>query len=455
MTTLRDYQIRLRRDARAAFEAGNRAVLLVSPTGSGKTVLFVDIAERVADQGQRVGILMHRQELIDQTTRALGDYPHAVCRAGTPANPHALLQVCSIQTLVNRLDRYAFDLLIVDEAHHCTAASYRRILDHYAGAAVLGVTATPCRTDGAGLRDAGYTAMVLGPTTAELTTAGYLAPAEIYAPPGADLAGVPKRCGDYARGALAAVVDKPKITGDAVAHYSRICPGAPAIAFCVSVAHAEHVAARFCSAGYRAASIDGRKTDSERRALIGGLASGALQVLCSCDLISEGVDVPVVTAGIMLRPTQSTGLWLQQVGRCLRPAPGKTHAIILDHVGNTAKHGLPTSPREWSLDGIQRGTAAAPEVSVTVCPQCFRPHESAAVCPFCGFLYPPKPRVITEVEGELMRIEAEAVRLDARREVGRADSLEALQRIAAERGYKPGWAYHRWQARLAKRGARV
>ena len=232
-------------------------------------------------------------------------------------------------------------------------------------------------------------------------------------------------------------------------HYSKICPGVPAIAFCVSVQHAEHVAAEFVSAGYRAASIDGKMHDHQRRQLLTGLGDGSIQVLTSCDLISEGVDVPVVTAGIMLRPTQSRALWIQQMGRCLRPSPGKTAAIILDHAGNTARWGLPTTDQQWSLDS-ERNTRATEDTgpSIRICSECFRPHESAPVCPYCGHVYPLQPREVSVMEGELERIEAAAAK---RTEEYKAETLEQLLRLARERGYKPGWAYHRWHARQKRR----
>ena len=242
--TLRPYQHAFRNGIAAEFRAGHRCVLGVAPTGAGKTVTFCDMAQRAVARGNRVGILMHRAELIQQTRRALGAIPHGVIQAGQPETD-APIQIASIQTLVNRLDRHQFDFLIIDEAHHCTASTYRRVMDHYNRARILGVTATPCRTDGTGLADTGYTAMVLGPDIDTLTAEGWLAPCDVYGVPTVDVTGVKTTAGDYNRRALAQVMDKPAIVGDAIKHYRRLCDGAPAIAFCVSVAHAEHVAAQF------------------------------------------------------------------------------------------------------------------------------------------------------------------------------------------------------------------
>lgn len=449
MTHLRPYQSRGAADITAAIAAGERP-LYVGATGSGKTTLFTHLA---SEYQARVCILMHRAELIEQTSRALGDTPHGIIQAGRAPNPWARIQLASVQTLVKRMSRYAFDFVIVDEAHHTSAATYRRVLDAYPGAALLGVTATPCRTDGTGLRAAGYTQLILGPSVTELTASGYLTPAQVYAPASVDLSEVRIKLGDYVRGDLAAACDKPAITGCAITHYQRYADRQPAIAFCVSVAHAEHTAAEFRAAGYAAASIDGKMTPLERRRLIMALGNGGLHVLTSCDLISEGVDVPVVSCGIMLRPTQSMGLWLQQIGRCLRPAPGKTHAVILDHVGNTLRHGLPDAPMNWTLDGEKRKPRAADDdaAPVRICLACYRAHTTAPTCPYCGFEYPARPRDIQQVDGELSLLEtvwaAAKPVLPLADAASQCHTFEDLAALGASRGYNPKWAIYRWQAR--------
>jgi len=452
---LRPYQVQSFDELRTVYMAGHRQVLYVLPTGGGKTYLFSHIAREAVRAGRRVCLLMHRQELIDQTSRALGEFPHGIIRAGHRPARHLPLQIASVQTLVHRTALYQFDLIIVDEAHHTTARTYMTILEAYPFAHVLGVTATPCRADGRGLRDAGYTAMVLGPSVAWLTEQGYLSPARVYAPGGLDVSAVGKVGADFHRGQLAAVTDRPVITGNAIEHYRRYADRQPAIAFCVSCDHAEHVAEEFRKAGYSAAQVDGKKSDFERRRLINALGTGELNVLTSCDLISEGVDVPVVACGIMLRPTQSKALWMQQMGRCLRPSPGKTHAVILDHAGNSARLGcLPDTAHDWSLDAppAARKRDADPDVvSVRCCAQCLRPHAAAPVCPFCGYEYPVQCRTVDEVAGELELIDAEFDAAARKMEVAECRTLEDLQRLAAERGYKPGWAYYRWQARTAGR----
>jgi superfamily II DNA or RNA helicase len=471
--SLRDYQQGAVDRLRASYSAGNRAPLLVLPTGGGKTVTFAYIAQNSAARGKRALILVHRQELLRQSSATLSglDVGHGLIAAGGPMSLGQLVQVASVQTLMRRLqllDRANWrpDLIVVDEAHHATAGSWRTILDHWPGARVLGVTATPCRQDGKGLGVAGggvFDDMVEGPQIAELIDRGYLAPPEVYAPPVvADLTGLRSRMGDFAQGDTADRMDRPTVTGDAVAHYARICPGVPAIVFCVSVAHAEHVAEQFRASGWRAASLDGSMADVDRRARIDDLAAGRLQILTSCDIISEGTDIPVVGAAILLRPTQSLGLYLQQVGRALRLYPGKAAAIILDHVGNVARHGLPDEPREWSLDGVTKrgrgGDREGPPPPVT-CESCFRQivRPLPPVCPGCGCSLKQAGREasLQHVEGELQKITAAdraAIAAQRKREQGQAETLDDLVAIGRARGYPnpQGWAWRVFTARSGK-----
>ena len=459
MIALRDYQQDIISDLRAAYGAGAgaRSPLLAAPTGSGKTVLFCYVASKTVARGGRVLILVHRQELLRQTSATLAafDIAHGLIAPGQPETADAV-QVASVQTLVRRLDRSEWTptLVVVDEAHHTTAQTgHGKILAHYSEARVLGVTATPQRLDGVGLGiEVGgfFDSLIQGPTVAALVDQGYLSRPVVYAPPGTpDLSGVASRGGDFAKDALAEAMDKPRITGDAVDHYRRHCSGEPSIVFCASVAHAEHVAEAFRLEGFEAASIDGTLDDATRAQRIADLGSGALQVLTSCEIINEGTDIPRVSAAILLRPTQSLALYLQQVGRVLRTFPGKTHSTILDHVGNVHRHGLPDDDRVWDLNAVKRKRPRdqEPEVRIRQCEACYTVHRPAPKCPSCGFVYPVQAREVEEVSGELIQVDPLALRRQAKAEQSQAKSLADLQAIARVRGYKPGWADHIWQAR--------
>jgi DNA repair protein RadD len=464
MIALRDYQARDFERLREALRA-DPALLYVAPTGSGKTVLFCFVALGAVARGKRVWVVVHRQELVDQTSRSLTalNIAHGIVAPDHPRTNDPV-QVCSVGTLLNRIRSGGVgrtDLVVIDEAHHATAETWLEVIRWAlaSGAKVLGVTATPDRLDGKGLGTV-FQRMVVGPSVRELMEAGWLARYKLYAPPlQFDLRGVHRRGGDFARDQLAERMDRPSITGDAVDHYARLCAGAPAIVFCVSVAHAEHVAESFRARGFRSQSVDGTLDREVRRQRIDGLRTGQVQVLTSCELVSEGLDVPSVVAAILLRPTDSLVLYLQQVGRALRP--GKDLAIILDHVGNaTLRHGLPDEDRIWSLDGRQGRKARGvvePTVQVKQCPTCFAAHQPAPTCPWCGHVYVPERELPKKVKGQLSEVDAaqvEAARRERKREIGRAQTREELERIAAARGYAPGWVHFILRSRGMRRGAR-
>lgn len=467
MLTLRPYQSKGVQDIRSSYLQGRKAPLLVLPTGGGKTVVFSHIAGSVASKGKRVMVLVHRVELLRQTSSALNKngVDHGLINPQYTPDYRKPVQVASVQTLVKRLHffhQYPPDLIVVDEAHHATAGTWKKIIAEFPTARILGVTATPCRGDGTGLGvDHGgvFDDLIIGPQIQDLIDQGYLVKPVVYAPMNRlDLSGVKVVRGDYDTKALAEKVDKPKITGDVVAHYSKLCPGTPAVVFCVSILHAQHVAAEFRAAGYRAYAADGTMDDDTRKRILNGLGNGSVQVVTSCDLISEGTDIPAIGCAILLRPTQSTGLYIQQVGRALRTCEGKEHAIILDHVGNVLTHGMPDEPREWTLDGDVKRKGKkkgdeAPPVRVRQCPQCYSVHEPAATCPNCGHVYEVDANKLEHEDGELQQITPEQALMLKRqkaREVATARTYEELEAIGRKRGYKPGWARHMWAARQQK-----
>lgn len=478
--TLRPYQATAVDAIRAAYAAGKRAPLLVLPTGGGKTVTFSFVTQSATGKGRTVFLLAHRAELVKQIAGTLARFgcahqivaPGAIvrqCQAeqfrtfGRSYVQHgATAFVCSVQTLVRRLDTVPKpDLLVVDEAHHLTQDStWGTVVKAFPDAHILPVTATPCRLDGKGLGiGAGGFAddLIMGPTMRELIEAGALSRYRIFAPPNAlDLSGVRTRAGDYAKEQLAGAVDRPTITGDAVQHYQRLAAGRRAIVFCVSVEHAQHVAAEFMAAGITSEVLDGSMDPGHRDAAIKRFERAETLVLTSCDLVSEGFDLPAIEVAILLRPTQSLALYLQQVGRALRTFPGKTEAVILDHVGAVRTHGLPDEDREWSLEGVKRGRRQAandnePGVDrVSTCPKCFTIHLPAPSCPTCGHVYPEKARRVEQTDGELQELTAEA--MDAMRRARRAlqGSAQTVDDLVHKVGMSRGRAQKIVQAREAK-----
>jgi len=446
---LRPYQQQLITDIRLQYQLGKRTVLAVLPTGGGKTVCFSYIAQSAARKGNRVCILVHRAELLDQASKALTGMGvrHGRIQANRSMDLSHAVQVASVQTLARRLHKLPpefFQLLVVDEAHHTNAGQWASVLQHFHKAHVLGVTATPCRGDGRGLGDH-YQAMVLGPSAAWLTDNGYLASARVLAPPGFDSTGLRKRMGDFDTKDAEQRVGT--IMGDCCSHYRKHLAGQTAIAFCCSVAHAEAVAALFISQGIPAASIDGSMTTDQRRDLLQALGTGRIKVLTSCSLIGEGVDVPSVGGCILLRPTASVALHLQMIGRCLRPSGSKV-AVVLDHVGNCLRLGHHLEPREWTLEGLKKqDREKAP--SVKVCPKCYAAMASQArVCGECGHAFAAEVRELEQVDGQLVEMAAR----ERKREQGGAQSLDDLIALGQRRGYKnpAAWAKYVMYGRSLK-----
>lgn len=438
----------------------HRCVLMQAPTGFGKTVVVTHMLHNVKSKGKRAIFCVHRQELLDQTIATFRAFnlPHGIIAAGYTPHLQQQIQIASIDTLRARLQAGwripATDLFAIDEAHHAVSKSWSTVKAYFSQAKVIGASATPSRLDGRGLASE-FQAMVCGPSVAELMEMGNLSRYRAFAPSSPDLQGVHTRMGDFVKAETAAVMDKPTITGDAVAHYLKLARDKRAIVFCISIEHSRHVVEKFRASGVMAWHLDGETDKGERRQAVEAFRRGEITVLSNVDLVAEGFDLPSAEVCIMLRPTKSLAMYLQQAGRVLRPAPGKT-ALILDHAGNIARHGLPDDDRQWSLDGRQSRRAAATDeavMPVRQCPRCYACHRPAPVCPSCGWQYETQTRQVEQVDGHLEEIDVEAQRRERKAEQAQATTIEALVEVGRKRGYKSPekWAAHLFTARLAKR----
>ena len=406
---LRDYQNLAISNVRKSFQAKYRSVLLTLPTGAGKTVIFSEITRLAGLKGLNVLILVHRKELIDQAGDKLtkADVKYGIIAAGRKESKSSV-QVASVQTLINRLNNpNQFDLIIIDEAHHAVANSWRKIFDFYKSAIKLGVTATPMRMTGAGLGEI-FDKLIIGSTIPELVEQKYLAEHEVYAPPNKlNLDKIRTIRGDYSKKEVEDELGKVDIVGDAVENYRRLGQNKPAIAFCISVKHGQYVTNKFKQAGYTAELITGSMKSDDRKTLIDNFKDGKLQILVSIDVVSEGFDVEGCYVAILLRPTQSEALYIQQVGRVLRPEPNKV-AIVLDHVGNTKRHGFVDDVREFDLHQkakTKRKGELAP--AVETCEVCFAVYRPQPICPACGHKKEIRKREITYEDGELVKMKKE------------------------------------------------
>ena len=591
---LRDYQKNFIKDIHSQFCAGYKAVCGQSPTGSGKTVIFSYIANGAINQGSKVVILVHRQELILQTSLALAKFqiPNAIIAPASVIKSSAQIQyrelgrnyidlnspcvVASVQTLGRRLDEFTnyFDFIITDECfvgdtliktkngykkikniksgdfvytfnekecffeykpvekrlkkplnenlirinniictenhlfftknnwkkakdltvsdfllneyfnfvkiksitnvkknnedyvydltvadnhnyfangflvhncHHAVAGQWRNVTDRNPNAFLLGLTATPERLDGKGLGiESGgvYEKLVLGPSVKSLIERGYLSQPRVFAPPiNFDDSALRTIAGDYDVKQMSEMLDPPQIIGDCVRHYSKICPNMPAIAFCSTIEHARHTAEQFCNSGFNFKCIDGTMSDFDRRDAIEGLGSGRYDGLTSCNIISEGTDIPVVGCAIFLRKTKSLSLYLQQAGRVLRPYSGKEYSIILDHVRNVENHGFPEDERDWSLEGRRKQKRDEDEIFIRTCPQCYACYKSSLrACPVCGFGAEnaiKSQREIEFIDAELVEIQ----KVQKERERKEANAFNKLLELGKQRGYSNPYAW--------------
>lgn len=443
---MRPYQQDAIDNVYAEWARGKRFVVLVMPTGSGKAACLCEVARIEAGRGQRVLITAHRQELITQlsTTLARNGLRHQVIAAATTVkyavrlhmetvgkcfvDPNARVFVASVQSMkaenIANLAAFGDKLTIIgDEFHHYTKQSqtWGKVftpLDQ-AGARGLGLTATPCRADGRGLsrETDGYgDSMVIGPTMRDLITMGYLSDYRIYCPPSdlhLDRVKTSATTGDYVEKELKAEIQSSHIVGDIVGHYLRIAPGKRGITFTVGVDMAEEVAEQYRARGVPAIAVSGRMSDYDRIQALRDLKSGKILQVVNDSVLTEGTDEPTVEVISFARPTQSYGLYCQMFGRGTRISPetGKDRAIIIDHVGNVMRHGLPDAPREWSLDRRERrsgGKSDAQTIRACLNPECGAVYERFRdACPYCGTpVPPPAERSRPEfVDGDLFELD--------------------------------------------------
>ena len=457
MISLRPYQTAIVEDCRAAFRSGQTSTLVQLATGGGKTVLGSFMVAGSSKRGLVCWWLVHRRELLAQASKTFYGMgiEHGFIAGGRSSDLSQRVQVGSVQTVARRLhDLPPPDLIVFDEAHHTGAAQWQQIYAAFPDAKKIGLTATPWRLDGVGL-GRWFETMVQGPTVADLIEAGSLSRYRLFAPSSIDTSAIGVAMGDFKRDELADLMDKPSITGDAVQHYLRLARGKRAVAFAVSIEHSRHIAAQFQMAGVPAEHVDGSMATEVRDAAVARFVSGETLILSNAELFGEGFDVPAIEAAILLRPTKSLSLFLQQVGRALRPCEGKADAIILDHAGNSLQHGLPDDDREWSLEDRKksRKKGQQSEVPVRQCPKCFRVFAPAPKCPQCGHQIAVQVREIEQRDGVLAEVDPAVLRAARKQEERRASSVDDLIQLGISRGYKnpAAWAAKFHQARQTAR----
>lgn len=470
---LRPYQKDFVGNVRNEFVHRHKRVVGVAPCGSGKTVMAAYMVRGAVSKGNRVVFLVHRDELIAQTAHTFAKFgiEFGVIAAGTEMRTDIPVQIASVQTLSRRLDKVnAPDFIICDECHHILANTYRKIIDAFPNARLLGLTATPQRMGGINLGDV-FVSMVKSLTVDELIANKNLTPFKYYAPEiGVNLDGVRSKFGEYVTDDISNVMSNSKIIGGIVENYRKLANGKQAICYCVNVRHSESVTKAFQAAGIAAAHIDGVTDKKIRRRIVEMFRNGRVKVLCNAELFGEGFDVPNCQCVILARPTKSLTLYIQQSMRAMRPDPSDPNkvAVIIDHVQNYMRHGLPNSVRDWSLDE----TELPPPKKPRKCPRCnvVVPRHKR-ICPNCGYEWQVEKRdeeFFDEQEGRLTEIDASNTFTEpaknspeyfkaiaeaenhpriwiAEQSKPFAKTYNDFVHIAEVVGYQRGWAWYAWR----------
>ena len=401
--------------------------------GSGKTAIASFIAKQMSKKGKQLLFLVHRQELESQTWETFSKFNI------TDEN----IKVGMVITVSHRLEKYNPDVIICDECNFALAKTWRTVLEAYPNAIRIGLSATPVRLSGEPMGDIFDDIIEVIPE-AELIKMGYLSDYDYYAPKVQfDISEIKNKGSDYNAKDIERILSKPKIYGDVISHYKKLADGRKTIVYCATIQHSMETAEQFRSAGYNAMHFDGNTPDNERKDIIERFKNDEIKILCNVDLISFGFDCPDCDCVILLRPTQSTALYIQQSCRCLRFKENK-RAIILDFVGNVHRFGMPTDKRTYSLEGKVKSTNvnAEPDILARQCRQCLKVYSGTSpICPYCGADNGrTKKQIEQDEKAELERIEAVQKR-EKRKEVGMAKTKSDLIRIAKERHYKMGWVW--------------
>lgn len=452
--TLRPYQIDALNRLRDGIRRGVKRQILMIATGGGKTSVAAEMITTAVGRGKRVLFLAHRRELIDQCSARLDQFSieHGVIMAGHRRyQPMLQVQIASVQTLVRREVKPRADLIVVDECHHARAGSYQKILDCYPTAPVVGLSATPWRMDGRGLGEL-FEEIVVGATTAELIKQGHLVPFTGFAYDAPDLSNVERRGGDYDEHGLELVMGGVRLLGNIVGQWQAHAAGLRTVVFAVTVAHSKEIVERFRHAGVAAEHVDGETPTELRAAILERLRTGETTVVSNVGVLTEGWDLPSCEVCILARPTQSVGLYLQMVGRVLRPAPGKAVARIHDHAGCIVQHGPPDYERDYSLDadvsvGKRKSAKPPPMRTCLGCFAIYTPELEA--CPACGFVDEKARRPPQEIQ-EATAIPIEEIKAPGRHagEGTRRAVLRTLLATAQRKNYKAGWASYRFKAQF-------
>lgn len=462
-----DWQHSVLDEVRQAIRSGYRKILIVVPTGGGKTVIAAKMVQLAADKLRRSMFLAHRRELIYQCARKLVAFgvDHGILMAGEFPYGAADVQVASIDTVrarcitSDKLPLPHADIVVVDEAHRSLAPTYLTLINHYGEEVVIGLTATPIRGDGKGLGHV-YDYMVKGPPIRWMIDHGYLVEPITFAPTIPDLTGIKIKGGDYDPVELEARLNQRSLVGDIVEHWFRLASDRPTIAFASGVKHSINLRDEFRKAGVAAAHVDGDTSIRDREQIIADLHSGKVQVVSNYAVLTEGFDEPKLSACILARATKNLGLYLQMAGRTLRPFSKKEDSLIIDHSGNVYEHGFVQDEHNWVLEEGKALTTSNADRQLELdrknpitCVKCATVYTGQRICPHCGHEPQKRGKHYESRSGDLMEVRWEK-RRTAKKKVWSATEKEEwfnmFIQYGRDKGYKnpEGWAAHKYKSKF-------
>lgn len=424
-------------------------LLVVLPSGGGKTIIAATLLKLTVGRRKEVRgmFVAHRAELFEQMATAcnsVGISPENIARIGS-SNDATKLFFATAADVRRGESLPVVDVVITDESHR-DAGPYRRAFRaHYNNVLRVGFTATPERLDGRSLKD-DFDDMFVAAQPSELIANGHIVAPRVFTVGASMLPNMRSariRAGEFAKDDMNIATASPIIIGGVIEHWIKRAERRKTMVFACSIAHAGRLVDEFNRVGITARQLDGSTPKKMRESTLHDFKNGRYDILISCDLLSEGIDIPDVKCVVMARPTASAVVCNQQAGRCMRVVPGDTRsALILDHAGNIIRHGYPYADRDWSLDDVK---ARRTRQVLVVCQTCHAVVERGALCASCGQRMPTQSRVCldlpTEVTGELLSF-AEAVSDKVRRR-----DFDKLRELAHKRGFGEQWAMSVFEAK--------
>lgn len=455
---LRQHQSDIINQTRSEIINGNKRPLIFAPCSFGKTIVAAEIARLAVEKGNKVLFIVHRRLLATQSKEKFDMYGlhSSIIMAGYETDFTAPVMITTVQTYTRRLDLdnpevnrffHNASIIFTDEAHLGISPGYKKIYSFYEDKVIIGLTGSPARGDQRGLGEV-FEKIIQSVGIKELTDQGWLAPVRYFSAPQPDLSDIKIVQGDYHKGQLQKKMNTELLVGDIFSNWLRLAENRPTIVFTSGVKHSKHVAEKFNKMGVPAAHLDAHSSHEEREEVLNKFRAGEYTVISNCMLFTEGYDADFVECIAIARPTKSVPLWIQMAGRGQRIFKNKKDCLLLDFGGNIERHGFLTDEIEWSLNGKEKAwkkVKKEKEVKKTQCQVCNFIFEGKSECPECGSPIKTHGKVIKCIDADLKEVNEPKEKYDM---VTKRLWWGMFKGYALQKGYKEGWAYHKYKEKI-------